>query len=208
MAGEGHPDETRQTLVVATRNPGKLEEMRELLGVTDWDVEELPADVPEYEETGSTFAENARGKALHASNFTDLPVLADDSGLEIDVLGGEPGVHSARYIDPTADQDKRNRAVLEKLQDVPPDQRAARFICHLVLAHRGRVIFETEGRCEGFITQEPRGTGGFGYDPIFRVQGLERTFAELTSEEKSARSHRGAAARAMAIRLADWSPVD
>jgi XTP/dITP diphosphohydrolase len=187
-------------------NPGKLAEFRKLFAETPWMIEGLPADAPDFEETGLTFAENARGKALYRSRLTDAPVVADDSGLVIDALGGEPGVRSARYIDPDMAQGDRNRAVLEKLAGVPPEERTARFICHLVLAHRGNLVHETRGACEGRISEEERGRTGFGYDPIFLVPELGLTFAEIPAAEKDARSHRGEAARALAAFLAGWRP--
>ena len=193
-------------LLVATSNPGKLVEMRELLATTPWEIEGLPPDAPDFEETGLTFAENARGKALYRSRLTGVPVVADDSGLVIDALGGEPGVHSARYLDPDMAQGDRNRAVIAKLAGLAPQERTARFVCRLVLAYRGRLVHETEGACEGLIAGEERGRAGFGYDPIFLVPELGLTFAEISAAEKDARSHRGVAARAMASFLAGWRP--
>ena len=187
--------ESPPRLVIATLNPGKLAEFRELFAATPWEIEGLPADAPDFDETGLTFAENARDKAIYRSRLTDAPVVADDSGLVIDALGGEPGVHSARYLDPDMAQGDRNRAVLEKLAGLAPEERTARFICHLVLAHRGEIVHETEGACEGRIAEEERGRTGFGYDPIFRPDGFDRTLAELSPEEKNAISHRGRALR-------------
>ncbi len=197
---------SRPRLLVATSNPGKLVEMRELLAKTPWEIEGLAADAPDFEETGHTFADNARDKALYRSRLTDAPVVADDSGLVIDALGGEPGVHSARYLDPDMAQGDRNRAVLAKLEGLATEERTARFICHLVLAHRGELVHETVGSCEGRIAEEERGRTGFGYDPIFLVPELGLTFAEIPAAEKDARSHRGEAARAMVEFLAGWQP--
>ena len=200
------PEGSPRSLVLATRNQGKLVEMIDLLAALPWRVEGLPSDAPDYEEKGETFEENARGKALFASQLVELPILADDSGLHIDALGGEPGVRSARYLDPAMSQHDRNRAVLAKLAAVPSERRTARFVCHLVLAHRGRIVHEVTGRCEGRIATHERGSGGFGYDPIFLVPELGRTFAQLSRSEKAARSHRGAAARQIASYLAAWRP--
>lgn len=180
--------------------------MRDLLAATGWRVEPLPEGAETFEETGSTFAENARGKALFASERTAVPVLADDSGLVVDALDGEPGVRSARYIDPEISQAERNGRVLQKLEGLPADRRSARFVCHLALAWSGGVIHETVGTCEGRIHDRAAGAGGFGYDPIFLVPELDRTFAQISREEKSARSHRGRAARAMARFLTTWDP--
>jgi len=201
-----HEGPSRRRLVFATGNPGKVREMRDLLDGLGWEVEALPAGAETFEETGSTFAENARGKALFTSERVSSPVLADDSGLVIDALDGEPGVRSARYIDPEVTQEERNRRVLEMLEGVPPEQRTARFVCHLVPARGGEVVHETVGTCEGRIHDRPVGDGGFGYDPIFLMPELGRTFAQITREEKSARSHRGEAAREMARSLAGWRP--
>ncbi|MGD8329752.1 MAG: RdgB/HAM1 family non-canonical purine NTP pyrophosphatase [Acidobacteriota bacterium] len=201
---EGDGDGRR--LIFATRNEGKVAELTDLLRNTAWHVERLPDDIGEYEETGATFAANARGKALHAAAYLAVPVLADDSGLEIDALDGEPGVRSARYVDPAMSPTQRNDAVLEMLRDVPQQQRGARFVCHLVLAHGDVVAHETTGTCEGRITFAPRGDGGFGYDPIFEIPSLGATFAEISRAEKSARSHRGRAVRAMVEFLRSWAP--
>lgn len=194
-------------LIFATRNQGKVAELTELLRGTPWLIAPLPADVADYVETGDTFADNARGKALHAAARLDAPVLADDSGLEIDALGGAPGVRSARYIDPAITPTARNLAVLERLQGVPAAGRSARFVCHLALAHGERVVHETTGICAGVIAAAPRGEQGFGYDPIFLVPALGATFAEISRAEKSRRSHRGRAARAMVAFLRSWRPT-
>jgi len=200
------PDGERRPrrLIFATRNEGKVAELVDLLRGTAWRVETLPPEIEDYEETGQTFADNARGKALHAAARVDAAVLADDSGIVIDALGGEPGVRSARYIDPALTPAERNQAVLGKLRDVPTPRRSARFVCHLVLAHGDRVVHETTGTCEGRITDAPRGDGGFGYDPVFEVPDLGATFAEISRADKSARSHRGRAVRAMVEFLRDW----
>jgi XTP/dITP diphosphohydrolase len=195
-----------RTLIFATRNAGKVREMEALLAGSGWSLERLPEEIGEATEAGETFAANAREKALFAAARLPYPVLADDSGLQIDALGGEPGVRSARYIDPDLDPAARNRAVLDKLREVPDAQRIARFVCLLVLAHDGAVVHEATGTCKGTIARQPRGNGGFGYDPIFVVPELGRTFAEISREEKSSRSHRGVAARAMAAFLRDWRP--
>lgn len=199
-------DPMTRRLIFATRNEGKVGELMALLQDSAWSVDRLPERIAEYEETGDTFADNARGKALFAAAHVDTPVLADDSGLEIDALGGEPGVHSARYIDAELAPAERNAAVLDKLRQTPESQRSARFVCHLVLAFGSAVIHETTGVCAGTIGFEARGDGGFGYDPIFVVPDLGTSFAEMSRRQKSARSHRGKAVRAMAAFLRTWKP--
>lgn len=191
----------------ATGNRGKVAELVDLLRSTPWTVDTMPPEVEEYPETGDTFADNARGKARNAAAVLDVPVLADDSGLQIDALDGAPGVHSARYIDPGLTAKERNAAVLTELVDVPDERRGARFVCHLALAFRGELVHETVGTCEGRIGHQPRGEGGFGYDPIFVVPELDATFAEISREDKSARSHRGRAVRQMVDFLRSWEPA-
>ncbi len=198
------PDKDRPTLIFATLNPGKVGEMNDLLLDTPWGVAPMPDDMPEYEETGTTFAENARGKALFTSRRVAVPVLADDSGLEVEALGGEPGVRSARYIDPSISQEARNGKIIDMLEGIGAAHRGARFVCHLALAYHGKLVHETTGTCCGRITESPAGDGGFGYDPVFLVPELGRTFAQLSREEKSTRSHRGVAARDMAAFLRAW----
>jgi XTP/dITP diphosphohydrolase len=186
-------------IVVATRNPGKLKEFRSLLAGTGWEVLGL-ADAGitiEAEETGATFAENARQKALEYSRETDLPVLADDSGLEVFALGGRPGIHSARYAGDGAEDSQRIAKLLSELAQAAGG-RGARFVCALALARRGRLILKAEGDCRGVITDAPRGTRGFGYDPVFLFPELGKTYAQLSEEEKNRVSHR---ARAVASLL-------
>ncbi|MHC4517308.1 MAG: XTP/dITP diphosphatase [Planctomycetota bacterium] len=191
----------RQTILVATTNPGKVRELRAML---DLDVQwkhlaDFP-DLAEVEEDGATFAENARKKATEYAQATGLWTLADDSGLVVDALGGAPGVQSARFcgdIPPGADRkliDRRNIArLLELLKGVPPDQRTARFVCFLCLASPDEVLIETQGKVEGCIVDEPVGTNGFGYDPVFFLPHLGKTVAQLADAEKNAISHRGSA---------------
>ncbi|MFB3855197.1 MAG: RdgB/HAM1 family non-canonical purine NTP pyrophosphatase [Vicinamibacterales bacterium] len=187
-------------IVVATTNRSKLAEIRAiLLGLP---VEILALDrwpgIPEPEETGSTFAENARAKALYYSAATGLPAVAEDSGLEIDALGGEPGVHSARFGLPAApDYPAKFRMIYGRLRAVGELESAARFVCALALAESESIVFETRAVVEGRIASEPRGRGGFGYDPIFYYPPYGRTLAEVTPAEKAAVSHRGKAFRAL-----------
>ncbi|HCO96086.1 MAG TPA: non-canonical purine NTP pyrophosphatase [Phycisphaerales bacterium] len=186
-------------ILVATGNPGKIVEIRAML---DADVRWLGlADLPpmaEIEEDGTTFAENTRKKAAGYAKATGLCTLADDSGLVVDALGGAPGVKSARFSGEKpkdADRtliDHRNIAkTLELLKGIPEEKRTARFVCRLCLASPGEILIETEGTLEGLITDREIGQNGFGYDPIFFVPELNKTVAQLMSEEKNAISHRG-----------------
>ena len=208
----GTADTSRQSLILASRNPGKLREIREVLG--DLGLEVLPVDaiaasLPEPEETGATFAENARDKARYYSRATGLWCLADDSGLEVDAIGGAPGVHSARYArDRVGDSAPRsvidpanNAKLLEALADVPPPRRTARFVCHLALADGDAILAESRGTLEGRIGYEAAGDNGFGYDPLFELPERGCTTAQLPSEAKNAISHRGQALRGLADRL-------
>jgi XTP/dITP diphosphohydrolase len=162
--------------------------------------------IPEIEEDGKTFAENARKKAIGYAKATGLWTLADDSGLVIDVLGGQPGVKSARFAG-AKDKDRKiiDRKNIEKLlkllKDIPKEKRTARFVCCLCLASPQRVLIETDGTLEGIIIDEPVGENGFGYDPIFFVPKLNKTVAQLTAEEKNAISHRGQAIRILKPQL-------
>ena len=189
------------TVVLATRNPGKLTEFRALLEPSGCHVEGLPREAgPDPAETGATYAENARIKALAASHSTGFPVLADDSGLEVFTLGRRPGVHSARYLGAAASDADRVRALLDELGRTA-GPREARFVCALALAQAGSVLLEVEGECRGIIAHEPRGDSGFGYDPIFLIPDLGRTSAELSSNEKNALSHRARAVAALLEKL-------
>ena len=181
-------------LVIATRNSGKLREFRELLLPLKTEVLSL-ADLrvdEEFEESGNTFAENARLKAIGYSRLVQFPVLADDSGLEVEALGGRPGIFSARYGGPGASDEDRVRKLLKELEN-SGGERNARFVCSLALAQGGRLLLESEGECRGTIAKEPRGTNGFGYDPIFLFPALGRTYAELSQAEKNVHSHRSRA---------------
>jgi len=190
-------------VLVATGNPGKLREIREItagLPVSWRALGEFP-HVAEAVEDGDTFAENARRKARYYSLATGLWTLADDSGLEVDALGGAPGVHSAYFAGLPRDDHANNRKLVAALAGVPAAQRTARFRCALALADGERILLEADGRVEGRIIDEPRGVNGFGYDPHFLVPELGRTMAELPAAEKNARSHRGAALRALLRQL-------
>jgi XTP/dITP diphosphohydrolase len=186
-------------LLVATNNPGKIREYEELLDGLPMQIV-LPVQVGlalEVDESGQTFEENARIKALAYAQASGLLTLADDSGLEVDPLDGAPGVHSARYAGLEADDADRYRKLLAALVDVPPGQRSARFRCVVALAQPDGTVYTARGTCEGEIGFEPRGKHGFGYDPVFIVQGYEgQTMAELPPETKNRISHRARALRA------------
>ncbi len=185
-------------LVLATQNQGKAREVQGALP----DVKVLTlADFPEVKlppESGNTFEANARIKAEAAAKQLGIPVLADDSGLVVDALDGAPGVHSARYCEGT-DKD-RYLKLLQELKEVP-EPRAARFACAMVFASPEGGSVDEEGFCEGVIALEPRGEGGFGYDPVFWLPQLDRTMAELSVEEKNGLSHRGSALRKILPRI-------
>jgi XTP/dITP diphosphohydrolase len=196
-----HPIEP-STVILATRNPGKVREFQSLLGPWGWTLSGL-ADLGmgmDVEETGASFAENARLKALAYSRVSERPVLADDSGLEVFALGGRPGIYSARYAGAGTSDAERNRKLIEELQ-ASGGGRAARFVCALTLARAGVILAESIGECRGEIAREPRGTNGFGYDPIFFFPELGRTYAELREDEKNRCSHRAMAVAALAERL-------
>lgn len=186
-------------LVFATTNPGKLLELRNLMGGRA-EVLSATQAAPglEVAEDQPDFAGNARKKAQEFVRATGLPALADDSGLCIDALGGEPGVLSARWEETDA---RRIAKALRRLEGIIDQRRTAHFVCALCLALPDGRTVEVEGRCDGRITREPRGAHGFGYDPIFEVESLGKTMAELSVEEKSAVSHRGMAFRLLAPRL-------
>ena len=183
--------------VIATHNAHKLIEMRRILeplgieAVTDRD---LGVELPEVEETGTTFAENAYLKAASACAFTGLPAIADDSGLAVEALGGAPGVYSARYAGEDATDTDRNAKLLEALKDVPAGQRQAKFVSAVCCVFPNGDVLRTEGEFHGEIAFAPSGENGFGYDPIFLVG--DRTSAQMTPAEKDAVSHRG---RALAL---------
>jgi XTP/dITP diphosphohydrolase len=184
-------------LVVATGNPGKLAEIRRLLadvGITVCGLDDI-AGVPEIVEDGDTFEENALKKARTVARFTDCLTLADDSGLVVDGLGGAPGVRSARYAGEGACDADNNRKLLAELQGVPFARRQAAFCCAVVLCRPDGWCRVFHGRLAGLITEQPRGEGGFGYDPLFLVPEFGKTLAEIPLETKNRISHRGQALR-------------
>jgi XTP/dITP diphosphohydrolase len=185
-------------LVVGTRNRKKRQEILEILGGLGLDLQDLTnwPDAPEVVEDGATFEHNARKKATELARHVGLWVLGEDSGLVVPALNGRPGVYSARYAGKQGDDEANNARLLAELAPLPADRRAAYYVCTAALANpRGEVVAVVEGRCHGVITQEPRGTGGFGYDPLFLIPEYHRTFGELSAVVKHALSHR---ARALA----------
>lgn len=190
-------------LFLASSNPGKLEEYR---GLAESAVLSSPLDLqlvakfealPTFEENAPTFAENATGKAAHYSNFNPALIFADDSGLVVPSLDGAPGVHSARYAGPEATPAARIEKLLNAMQSKKEEQRAAHFVCAIALARAGRTLALVTGRVDGFILEAPRGSLGFGYDPVFYFSALQKTFAQMTPEEKNKHSHRGKAFRTL-----------
>jgi XTP/dITP diphosphohydrolase len=194
-------------LFLASSNLGKLAEYRvlaaasapslavELAMLPDFDA------LPVFEENAPTFAENAAGKALHYSRHGDGLVFADDSGLVVPALGGAPGIHSARYAGPQAIDSQRIEKLLDEMRGKTGSERAAYFVCAIALAERGRAMAIVTDRVGGEILKAPRGSGGFGYDPVFYFPAIEKTFAELSAEEKNLRSHRGKAFRRLLAAL-------
>lgn len=182
-------------LVVATTNQGKLREIQAILAPLNWEVISTKAyqEFPEIEERGTTFEANAIEKARATAAFTGETALADDSGLEVDYLGGAPGVYSARFAGEPKDDDANNAKLLRLLEGVPQEKRAARFRCVIAVAFPEGRVLTADGRCEGYILTELRGAGGFGYDPLFYVPEFGKTFAELPIEVKNRISHRAAA---------------
>ena len=182
-------------LLVATHNRGKLIEYQEMLADLPFELVTLDDEGirDDVEEHGATFAENARAKALEYARRSGLLTLADDSGLEVDALGGKPGVHSKRYAGENKSDPERIAFLLDKLRGVPRDKRAARFRCAIAIASPRGELYECDGTCEGLIEFAPRGTNGFGYDPVFLFPERGLTMAELSTEEKNKISHRARA---------------
>jgi XTP/dITP diphosphohydrolase len=189
-------------LLLATRNSHKTREFTEILG-GEFDVHDLAdaVELPLVEETGLTFEANAILKAVEISKHFQELVVADDSGLEVDVLQGAPGIYSARYAGEHATDAQNVAKLLAELSRCDPARRLARFRCCLALVQKGEVLGIFEGVVDGTITGEPRGVAGFGYDPVFQPQGFEQTFAELPSGEKNRISHRARAVRALRAAL-------
>ncbi|MEN2468046.1 XTP/dITP diphosphatase [Ornithinibacillus sp. JPR2-1] len=190
-------------IVIATKNEGKAKEFKVLFeryGIKATSLLDLEQELPDIEETGSTFEENSALKSEGIANILQIPVMADDSGLVIDALDGEPGIFSARYAGEPKDDKKNIVKVLEKLKDVPTEERTARFVCVLSVSIPGETTIFKKGYCEGTIAFEEKGSHGFGYDPIFIPDGYNQTMAELGPEEKNKISHR----RNAMVQLEDW----
>jgi XTP/dITP diphosphohydrolase len=196
---------SRPRVVVATRNPGKVAELRRILEPYDVDLVDLGAfpDAPDVAETGDSFAANALLKAHAVAEATGLVAVADDSGLAVDALGGMPGIFSARWSGRHGDDEANLQLVLAQLSDVPDERRGAAFICAAAAASPGGGELVVEGRMSGSLIRAPRGSNGFGYDPVFVPVDDDRTTAEMSAADKDAISHRGRAFRALAPRLAE-----
>ncbi|MGQ3685141.1 MAG: XTP/dITP diphosphatase [Candidatus Loosdrechtia sp.] len=194
----------KKTILIATQNQDKKKEILDILkdisGILFRDFEDFPF-IPLVVEDGNSFQENAIKKATLVAKACNTWALADDSGLEIDALGGRPGVLSSRYAGPNATDEENRQKVLSELKDVPREKRTARFICSVALASPNQLLFVVEGRCDGFIADEPRGNKGFGYDPIFYVTQYNQTFGELHPSIKNTISHRACALRLLKERI-------
>ena len=198
-----NPQLTTNAIFLASANPGKLREFQSAARPLGIDVKVLPGfcQLAPCIEDGATFEANACKKALHYSAFTKELVFADDSGICVDALGGAPGVHSARFAGPEANDQANNQNLLSELRRVgaglksAPTNRAAHYVCVVALAQGQQILTVVEGRADGIILDSPRGSGGFGYDPYFFFPPLGKTFAEISAEEKFAVSHRGEAFR-------------
>jgi XTP/dITP diphosphohydrolase len=180
-------------LLLASSNSGKLREYKQLAAGSGIEIELVPnfRNLPTFDESAPTFAENAAGKALHYSRLADGIVLSDDSGLVVPALGGAPGVRSARYAGPDATDADRIGKLLGAMDGKKGNERRARFVCVTAIAERGRALAIVSDLVEGMIAEEPRGSNGFGYDPVFQTPDTNRTYGELPAEEKNRLSHRG-----------------
>lgn len=200
----------KHRIIFATGNAGKMREIRLILGDLGYEIlsmKEAGAD-PEIVEDGTTFSENAEIKARAVWACTGDIVLADDSGLAVDYIGGEPGVYSARYLGEDTSYEIKNRKLIERLADAPEHERTARFVCNIAAVMPDGQVFHTEATMEGVIAHEPAGSGGFGYDPILLIPEYGVTSAELTLEQKNQISHRGKALEAMKAVIRNFSEED
>lgn len=193
-------------IIIATRNKGKVNEFIDFFkpyGIKVQSLLEIAEQLPDVEETGDSFAENATLKAEQIAELLNRPVLADDSGLVVDALHGAPGIYSARYAGEEKSDEANNQKLLKNLQEVPQDKRTARFVCVLAIAVPGEETTLYGGVCEGKIALNPKGTNGFGYDPLFIPNGYQQTMAELSSAEKNQISHRSNAIK----QLKNWEKL-
>ncbi|WP_371068748.1 XTP/dITP diphosphatase [Sediminibacillus sp. JSM 1682029] len=182
-----------EQLIIATKNKGKVEDFRNLFlkyNITIKSLLDFDESIPDIEETGETFEENAALKAETIAERFSLPVLADDSGLEVDALDGRPGIYSARYAGLEKSDQANIDKLLEELKTIPEEERTARFVCVLAVARPGKPTLFKRGTCEGRVADQPTGENGFGYDPVFYPKGSTKTMAEMTPEEKNQISHR------------------
>ena len=186
---------------LASRNKGKMRELTEILAPLGIELKPLPEDFPEIEENGTTFEENAKIKARTVCEALGAPAIADDSGLEVAALGGEPGVYSVRWAGENKTDHERNVLLLERMRSVPENERGAKFFCVAACAFPDGKTLAVRGECRGTILDEERGTGGFGYDPIFCVPEYSCTFGELEPEVKNSISHRARAFAALGSTL-------
>ena len=185
-------------ILIATTNHGKLREIRRILGglpVALKTLEDFP-NLAAPEETGTSFGENARQKAMYYAAATEMVAMAEDSGFEVDALGGDPGIYSARYLREGASYPERFGDIYRRVREGGASDRSARFVCALAVAERDDILFEAEATVEGALAPAPAGANGFGYDPIFLYPPYGKTFGEVSDEEKTAVSHRGQAMRA------------
>ena len=192
-------------IILATKNKGKIREFREALAEIGWEGVPLSevADVPEPEETGSTFMENALQKARAYAEAVGMPVLSDDSGIIADVLGDEPGIYSARYAGAHGDDEANNQKLIERLRPYSGDDRRAHYVCAVALVFPDGQSVTAEGTCEGILRDFYAGTGGFGYDPLFYLPPFGKTMAEISLAEKNSISHRGKALRKLIEKLSE-----
>jgi XTP/dITP diphosphohydrolase len=197
-------------LLLATTSSGKIREQRVALQGLDVEITSLAAcpDIVAPDEPGPTFLDNAVAKAMYYHDATGVASVGEDSGLVVDALDGQPGIHSARWLGHDTPYDVKNARLLEQLTNVSEQGRAARFVSAVALAYGNEIVFSVRETCEGLIATDPRGKDGFGYDPIFFFPPLNKTMAELTAEEKNRISHRGKAVTALRVFLESWSERD
>lgn len=195
-----------KTIIIATNNKGKAKEFKKIFSDYGYNIKTLHdfPEIGEIPETGDSFAENALQKAAAISEELNTIVLADDSGLEVEALNGEPGIYSARYAGEHGNDQKNNEKLLKELENIPKEERKANFHCTLVLVGPGREPLFVEGNIEGFILDAPKGENGFGYDPLFYIPSLDKSMGELTNDEKNQMSHRAKAIEQLRDHLGEW----